>query len=104
MKTGPLRLNINTIAIIYKNKYEYIQNIAPIFFGIKTHNDEINDTFLEKHIIFKPPFVFFIPQDSIDQYKEKWFIFYYFIIINVIYNDDNIKIDYTEEEFNNMFI
>ena len=104
MKTGPLRFNKNGIAIIYKNKYEYLQNIAPIFFGIKNHNGELNDTFLDKHIIFKPLFVLFKPQDSIDQYKDILFIFYYFIIINVILNDDNIKIDYTEEEWNSMSV
>ena len=99
IKTKQLRFNKNGIAILYK---EYLQNIAPIFFGIKLDN-EYYDTYIQKNIIFKSPFVLFKPNDSIYIYKDKWFIFYYYLIPRLKYNDDIAK-DYTEEEFNNMSI
>ena len=94
-KTGRLNFNDNGIAIICK--LESSQEIIPIFFGIK-HNNENYDTFEEKLIILKIPFVLFKPIDSFNIYKNKRFIFYYSPVVYISYNDNLNKIDYTEDE------
>ena len=100
-KMGQLRFNNNGIAIIHKQKSS--QDIIPIFFGIK-HNNENYDTFEQKAIIFKFPFVLFKPIDSINNYQNKDFIFYYSQVSFTRYDSNFIKNDYTEEEWNSMSV
>ena len=101
-QTGPLKFNNNGIAIIYK--HGAIEKIIPIFFAIKNRYD-IYNTFLEKQIIYKSPFVLFKPQDSLNQYNDKWFIFHYYLNTYFDYNDDdNTIVNYTQYEFENMTV
>ena len=100
-QTGPIEFNTNGIAIIYK--HESVQSIIPIFFGIKNRYN-IYDTYLEKQIIYKSPFVLFKPQDSLYQYNDNWLIFHYSFNPRLNYDDDNEKINYTKYEFNNMTV
>ena len=93
---GWLNFNDNGIAIIIK--HEPLQYMIPLFFGIE-FNSENNYIYKEKHIIYKQPFVLFKPKDSIDFYKNKRFIFYYFLVSDLIYNDINMIIDYKEDEW-----
>ena len=46
----------------------------------------------------------FKPKDSIDIYKDKWFIFYYFFTSRLQYNEDVAKTNYTTNEFDNMSV
>ena len=45
----------------------------------------------QKNIIYKSPFVLFKPQDSLDLYNDKWFIFHYCLNPCLQYDDDNEK-------------
>ena len=82
-----LQFDNNTIAIICK--LESSQEMISIFFGIKHKNTNYN-TFEENVIIFKFPFVLFTPNDSIDIYKYKLFLFYYSLLSLTRY-DNSIK-------------
>ena len=76
LKMEKLKFNNNGIEIIYK--HEFLQDIVPIFFGIK-HNEHY-DSLEAKPVILKLPFVLFKPIDSINNYQNKDFVFYLFSI------------------------
>ena len=101
-KMGQLRFNDNGIAIIHKQ--ESSQEIIPIYFGIKHNNSENYDTFEQKAIIFKFPFVLFKPINSINNYQNKDFVFYYSPFIHGSFDMSIINTNYTDEEFNNISI
>ena len=67
-KIGQLNFNNNLIAIIHKQNSSI--EIIPLFVGIKHKYNESYDTFEQKPVIPKPPFVLFKPIDSIDFYKN----------------------------------
>ena len=100
LKIGKLKFNKNGIAIIYKD--EFLQDIIPVFFCIK-YNQNPN-RYREQPVILKVPFVFFKPIDSIDNYQNKDFIFYYSPFIHGLYDMSIINTNYTDEEFNNMSV
>ena len=100
LKMGKLKFNKNGIAIIYKD--EFLQDIIPVFFGIK-YNQNPN-SYGEQPVILKVPFVLFKPIDSIDNYQNKDFIFYYSAFIHGLFDMSIINTNYTDEEFNNMSV
>ena len=97
---GSLKFNNNGIAIIHK--HEVLQDIIPIFFGIKI--SEKYNIFKEKLVILKLPFVLFKPIDSINNYQNKDFVFYYSPLIRGSFDMSVMNTNYTDEEFNNMSI
>ena len=100
LKMGKFKFNNNGIAIIYK--HVFLQDIIRGFFGIKYNQN--SDSFEEKPVIHKPPFVLFKPIDSINNSQNKDFIFYYSLFYYTKFDESIININYTEEEFNNMSI
>ena len=100
IKMGQIKFNKNGIAIIYK--HNFLQDIIPVFFGIKYNQN--SDSFEEKPVIHKQPFVLFKPIDSINNYQNKDFIFYYSPFIHKTFDMSFISTDYTEEDFNNMSV
>ena len=99
-KMGQLKFNNNGIAIIYK--HEVLQDIIPIFFGIR--RSEKDNIFEENPVILKLPFVLFKSIDSINIYQNKDFIFYYSPFIYASFDMSIINTNYTDEEFNNMCV
>ena len=97
---GKLKFNKNGIAIIFKD--EFLQDIIPVFFGIKYNQN--TDSYGEQPVILKVPFVLFKPIDSIDNYQNKDFIFYYSAFIHGLFDMSIINTNYTDEEFNNMSV
>ena len=100
LKMGKLKFNKNGIAIIYKD--EFLQDIIPVFFGIKYNQN--SDSYGEQPVILKVPFVLFKPIDSINNYQNKDFIFYYSPFIHKPFDMSIINTNYTDEEFNNMCV
>ena len=100
IKMGQLNFNKNGIAIIYK--HEFLQDIIPVFFGIKYNQN--SDSFEENPVIHKSPFLLFKPIDSINNYQNKDFVFYYSPFIHKSFDMSIISTNYTDEEFNNMSV
>ena len=100
LKMGKLKFNNNGIAIIHK--HEVLQDIIPIFFGIRSSKKY--NIFEEKPVILKLPFVLFKPIDFINNYQNKDCVFYYSPFIHGLFDMSIINTNYTDEEFNNMSI